>query len=89
MLPGNPAELVERLQLRRVPELHFTAGSFPRAPRAHRAALEGNEEGQSARALRFSVDQLSFSVQKQREASMAAILRFEPRAEAEQGTQSS
>jgi len=43
-------ELVERLQLRRVPELHFIL-DFRRARRAHRAAIEGNEEGQSTRGV--------------------------------------
>src|SRR5712671_992008 len=48
----------------------FHAGSFPRASRAHRAALEGNEEGQSARALRVFSDPLSVFSSEKREASI-------------------
>jgi len=50
MLPDNIGGAGRALQLRRVPELHFTLDLSQEARRADRAALEGNEEGQSAHA---------------------------------------
>src|SRR5712664_851251 len=53
----------------------FRAGSFPGARRAHRAALEGNEEGQSARGVRvFSCRSSVFS--EERKAVEARLSRW-------------
>src|SRR5258708_5625249 len=51
----------------------FHAGSFPGARRTHRAALEGNEEGQSARSVRVFSNQFSVFSSEKRKAALVAI----------------
>ncbi len=44
-------ELIERLQLRRLPELHFTLDHSQEYSGANRSAIERDEEGQACRVL--------------------------------------